>query len=102
MDEKKFTVIELVEAISGLSNLDKLVVGDILKGEVIADTLRDINLFAIAESRYPTLIKAIATWNLEFPAHKDDCILLLLEELLEDVLCQKQLGKEGKEGVDHL
>lgn len=92
--ERKFTVKEMVEAISGLSYIDRYAVFDILNGKVTIWTKECIDAFDISESRCPTLIKAIANWNLDFPAHKDDAILTLLEELLEDVLCQQQPGKE--------
>ncbi len=95
----KYTVKELVEAISSMSVLDYLVVCAILGGRVGPDMLRVINSYRNLEasSNNPTLMKAIANWDYHFPAHKDDAILTLLDELLEDALCQQQPGKETEE-----
>lgn len=92
--EKKFSVKELVEIVNELSNLDQFVVFDILKGEVDEHTQRTLERYDISESSRPELIIAIANWNLNYPAHKDDAILALLEELLEDVKCQQQPGNQ--------
>ena len=99
MDEKKFTITELVEAITGLDPMEKVAVCDILSGQVTNHTVVHIRIAELILKEQSDLTRAIANWNLElFPAHEDDAILLLLEELLEDVLCQKQLGAEK---VDH-
>ncbi len=93
----KYTVQELVEAISLMSPLDRVVVCEILGGcKHIFSTKHFVKSYKNIEkkSRKPDLIHAIANWNLNFPAHKDDAILTLLDELLEDVICQQEPGKE--------
>ena len=99
MAEKKFTVKEFAELISGLNPMEVVVVCDVLSGQVTNATKMHIGLAeVILKERLSDLSKAILNWNLDFPAHKDDAILALLEELLEDVLCQKQLGTKEGEG----
>ena len=94
----KYSVGELVEIVSRLSTLDWVVVCDILGGRVRKSTKHFIRSYKNIEavSRKPDLIHAIANWNLDYPAHKDDAILALLEELLEDVKCQLQPGKQAE------
>lgn len=97
--ENKYSVKELVEVISSMSNLDRtivcLILGGTLSDEAVRLTRECIALPAmISGSQKPDLIHAIANWNLNYPAHKDDAILLLLEELLEDVKCQQQPGNQ--------
>lgn len=91
----KYTVKEIVEAISTLHIREKVVVCDLLAGYVIDWTIA--MAAEAAEDGGSDLMRAIANWNLDFPAHKDDAILALLEELLEDALCQQQPGKETGE-----
>ena len=96
----KFSVQELVEAISSMRVLDRVVVFEILGGCKLQESTKHFiasyrNIEK--ESQKPDFIRAIATWSLDFPAHKDDAILTLLEELLEDALCQQQPGKETGE-----
>ena len=90
----KYTVKELVEAISGLHHIEATIACDILSGDVDQNTLGAIDVTVFPMSKQSDLYRAIANWNLDFPAHKDDAILALLDELLEDALCQQQPGKE--------
>ena len=95
--ENKYTVKELVEAISSMSKLDRVVICEIFEGcERISSTKHFIGSYKNIEeaSQKPDLIHAIANWNTDFPAHKDDAILTLLDELLESVICQQQPGKD--------
>ena len=86
--ENKYTVKELVEVISELPALENSVVCDLLSGCVSSYTK------SLAEDCDGDLFKAIANWNTDFQAHKDDAILTLLDELLEAAICQQQPGKD--------
>ena len=90
----KYTVQELVEAISSLEPMEAVVVCDILSGQVSDRTKVHIRIRGLIIKEQSDLLKAIANWNLNFPAHKDDAILTLLDEVLENVICQQQPGKE--------
>ncbi len=93
--ENKYTVKELVEAISSMSVLDGVVVCVLIRGErPPKDFIKSHEGTIDIASQKPDLIHAIANWNTDFPAHKDDAILTLLDELLESVICQQQPGKD--------
>ena len=84
-----YTVEELVEIVSQLDPMEAVVACDVLSGQVTNRTIMHIKLAEIIlKNELSDLSKAILAWNTDFPAHKDDAILALLEELLEDVKCQ--------------